>query len=76
VVRAGHAGRTATAIYAWGSPQNPISDADLERKFLHLAGPVVGDDRARALAEIAWNLDSVKDVDLALGQVFDVQAMA
>lgn len=76
VISRSDASRTVTATYAWGSPNLPISDGDLERKFLHLAGPTVGDRRARALADVVWNLESVRDVDGALRQLFDVPATA
>ncbi|MBI4277499.1 MAG: MmgE/PrpD family protein [Armatimonadetes bacterium] len=60
---------TATVPHAWGSPPRPISDADLERKFVHLAGPVLGDDRARGVAALVWRLESVGDVRQALGDI-------
>ena len=76
VIELTHATRTAMATHAWGSPQRPMSDVDLERKFVHLAGPAIGDQRAHALAQVVWNLESVKDVDRTLRQLFDVPAMA
>jgi 2-methylcitrate dehydratase PrpD len=48
--------------HAIGSLQRPMRDADLEEKFRHLAGPVVGADRAQALIEAAWRIGAAADV--------------
>jgi hypothetical protein len=39
-----------------------MSDADLEDKFRHLAGPVVGADRVQALIDAAWRIGDAADV--------------
>jgi 2-methylcitrate dehydratase PrpD len=44
-----------------GSKLNPMSDADLERKFSGLAEPVVGSARTRELIEKSWNVASLPD---------------
>ena len=36
----------------------PLSDAELEEKYLELAAPVLGEARARALLGRLWRLDS------------------
>ncbi len=59
----------ATATCAWGSPQRPIGDADLEQKFIDLAGPVLGDEPARAMAGLVWELERIDNVDMALGRI-------
>jgi 2-methylcitrate dehydratase PrpD len=42
-----------------GDPDAPLSDAQLEAKFLELAAPVTGEPRARALLERLWRLEAV-----------------
>lgn len=44
-----------------GTPSNPMSDTELEDKFLHLATPSLGDEAARAAATAIWNLDQLND---------------
>ncbi len=39
-----------------GDPELPLSDADLEGKLIELAGPVIGDEEARALLARIWAL--------------------
>jgi 2-methylcitrate dehydratase PrpD len=41
-----------------GDPEEPLSDADLESKFLELSTPVIGAARARRLLERLWRLES------------------
>ena len=48
-----------------GDPEDPLTDAELEAKFLELAGPVVGDAAARALLAELWAIDTLDDVRLA-----------
>jgi 2-methylcitrate dehydratase PrpD len=47
-----------------GDPEDPLSDADLDGKFLELASPVIGDDRARRLAQTIWHIEKGTAVDL------------
>jgi 2-methylcitrate dehydratase PrpD len=44
-----------------GSKLNPMSDADLERKFTGLAEPIVGAARTRELVDRTWNIARVPD---------------
>jgi 2-methylcitrate dehydratase PrpD len=44
-----------------GSRLNPMTDADLERKFIGLAEPVVGPARARELAGRTWGTETMAD---------------
>lgn len=44
-----------------GSRSNPMSDADLERKFFGLAEPIVGPARARELIARTWDIASLPD---------------
>lgn len=58
-----HVGRVEHGI---GSAARPMSDADLERKFLGQAEPVIGAARARALAARNWEVETLADAgDLA-----------
>jgi 2-methylcitrate dehydratase PrpD len=43
-----------------GDPDAPLSDAELEHKYLELAGPVLGEGRARALLERLWQIEQAK----------------
>jgi 2-methylcitrate dehydratase PrpD len=40
-----------------GDPDLPLSDAELEAKYLELAAPVLGDEGARTLLARLWKLD-------------------
>ena len=41
-----------------GDPDAPLSDAELEQKYMELASPVIGEERARALLARLWRLES------------------
>lgn len=41
-----------------GDPEEPLSDADLDDKFVELVAPVLGQARTRALLQRLWSLDS------------------
>ena len=45
-----------------GDPDAPLSDAQLEEKFLELAGPVLGAARARELLGRLWKLDAAQNL--------------
>ena len=45
-----------------GDPDAPFSDAQLDAKYLELAGPVLGDARARQLLATLWALEKSKAV--------------
>jgi 2-methylcitrate dehydratase PrpD len=40
-----------------GDPDLPLSDAELEAKYLELAAPVLGEEKARALLARLWKLE-------------------
>lgn len=40
-----------------GDPEQPLSDAELDGKFLELAAPVVGETKAKVLLARLWHLD-------------------
>ena len=41
-----------------GDPEEPLGDADLQDKFMELASPVLGDERARMLIARLWRLET------------------
>ena len=43
-----------------GDPEAPLSDAQLDGKFLELAVPVIGEGKAKALLQKLWKLESEK----------------
>jgi len=45
-----------------GDPEAPLSDAQLEAKYLELAAPVLGEARARKLLADLWTLEKAKAV--------------
>jgi 2-methylcitrate dehydratase PrpD len=48
--------------YPKGSIENPMSDDELRAKFESLAGPVLGDKRANALARQVQNVESCENI--------------
>jgi 2-methylcitrate dehydratase PrpD len=53
---------TRQADEALGSRIVPLDDAALEAKFLDLVGPVLGTERAKALAAQLWSIETIGDV--------------
>src|SRR5262249_35445774 len=45
-----------------GTPDNPMSDEQLEEKFVGLATPVLGEARAREVATECWQVLSLSDI--------------
>ncbi|MGN6579713.1 MAG: MmgE/PrpD family protein [Bordetella sp.] len=45
-----------------GDPELPLSDAELEGKFLELVSPAIGDTPARAMLARLWSLESARSV--------------
>lgn len=52
--------------YPRGDPENPVSAAELEEKFLSLASGPWGEDAARRMLELCRNLAAVTDISSAL----------
>jgi len=46
-----------------GDPEEPLSDAELEHKYLELASPVLGEERARDLLARLWRLEGETTLD-------------
>src|SRR5213595_563437 len=57
-------GRTLTkrVDYPLGNAKNPVSDVELERKFLHLVVPALGRDHSAKILDQAWSLDQQSGV--------------
>src|SRR6266404_5775195 len=57
-------GRTLTkrVDYPLGNAKNPVSDVELERKFLHLVVPALGRDHSAKILDQAWSLDEQSGV--------------
>ena len=45
-----------------GTPDNPMTDQQVEDKFLALASPVLGQDRAAQVASMCWGMLDLDDV--------------
>jgi 2-methylcitrate dehydratase PrpD len=45
-----------------GDPEMPLSDDEVNDKFIELATPVLGESKARALLEQLWKTEKLKDV--------------
>ncbi len=54
------------APYRKGDPEAPLSDADIDDKFLELSSPVIGGARARALLDRLWSVDRLPVRELGL----------
>lgn len=50
-----------------GTPDNPMSDRQLEDKFSALAAPVIGADRTQELAATCWKLMEIGDIRDLIG---------
>lgn len=46
-----------------GDPDAPLSDTELEAKFMELASPVVGEEQARARLAGLWSLDAATRIE-------------
>jgi 2-methylcitrate dehydratase PrpD len=53
---------TQTVTHAAGAPENPMTDAHLERKFRSLAGETLPRRRVERLLERLWELEKVADI--------------
>jgi 2-methylcitrate dehydratase PrpD len=53
---------TERVEHATGSPENPLSDARLEEKFLTLASETLGQAEAKDLLERLWRLEDLSNI--------------
>jgi hypothetical protein len=51
-----------------GDPELPLTDAELDDKFLELAAPVIGKAAAAALLKDLWALETRKTVEFDHGK--------
>jgi 2-methylcitrate dehydratase PrpD len=51
-----------------GDPEMPLTDAELNDKFLELAAPVVGEGAARSLLDRLWALEKEPNVEFETGE--------
>ncbi len=56
----------STHVQATGSPDNPMTDAQLEAKFTALAAERLGPARAAQLLNAAWHLDAAPGLEALL----------
>jgi 2-methylcitrate dehydratase PrpD len=54
------------APYRKGDPEQPLTDAELEDKFMELAAAVIGEPSARKLLGQLWQLDRLELAELGL----------
>lgn len=54
------------APYRKGDPEAPLSDEDLNDKFMELSAPVIGEQRARDLMQKIWRLETLSLGELGL----------
>jgi 2-methylcitrate dehydratase len=48
--------------YHKGHPENPMNEREIEDKFLEASSPVLGEDKARKLAQAVYGLDRFTDI--------------
>ena len=53
----------------YGAASNPLSDEVLNRKYLDLATPRIGEARARRSLDMLWQIETVPDVGAVLEEV-------
>jgi 2-methylcitrate dehydratase PrpD len=51
-----------------GDPDQPLTDAELDSKFMELAGGVIGEASARRLLRELWSLDQLRSIFVSLSQ--------
>jgi len=49
--------------YPLGHAKNPLKDSQVEGKFNALVEPVLGQERAKKILNLAWKVDEAKNVD-------------
>ncbi|HUF79833.1 MAG TPA: MmgE/PrpD family protein [Burkholderiales bacterium] len=66
-------GRTLAArvLDPRGEGENPMSDADIERKFMANCAPLLGEQRCEAVLQAVWRFDEARDLRELLSLVQD-----
>ena len=54
---------TKRVDYPLGNAKNRLKDSAVEGKFLALVERIIGESRAKKIAELVWKLDEAKNVD-------------
>ena len=54
---------TKRVDYPLGHAKNPLKDSQVEGKFNALVEPVLGQERAKKILNLAWKVDEAKNVD-------------
>jgi 2-methylcitrate dehydratase PrpD len=52
---------TREVLHNKGTPAKPMSDSELEEKFLELAGPLLGSETAKQVVRRCWRFEEVAD---------------
>src|SRR5439155_21013683 len=47
-----------------GSAQSPMSDSEIDAKFIAQATPAIGHDRASQLVKMCWDVETLADVSV------------
>jgi hypothetical protein len=55
--------------HASGTAENPMTDGQIEAKFLANATPVIGPERARRARDLVWSLDKQPDMRELIGLI-------
>ena len=53
---------TKRVDYPLGHAKNPLKDSEVEAKFDSLVRPELGEERAKKIVDLVWNLDRAKNV--------------
>ena len=53
--------------YAAGTPQNPFTRDEIEKKFFELSGQALGESTKKAIRDLVRDIEQVKDVGLLIG---------
>ncbi len=61
-------------VYPKGHPKNPLTDAEVEGKFLSLVAGRIAEDRARQLLDMLWALEALDDVHEAMALLSGAEA--
>jgi 2-methylcitrate dehydratase len=62
--------REEHTVYPKGHPNNPMTDDEVEAKFINLCEPLLGLQKCRAFFDFAWHLEESRDVS----KVFELVA--
>jgi 2-methylcitrate dehydratase len=54
---------TKRVDYPLGHAKNPLKDSEVEKKFSSLVVPTLGEENARKIIDLVWNLDESKNID-------------